>query len=184
MTSSDSVHLPLSLRDVEPVLSVRTPVRLEYTFVPGIGAQTYLKAFANKRILGNVSPDDGAVLTPPRGVDSRSGSACSEFVELPNRGHVGSFCVTRVPIAGRDDLHPPYISAWVFIDGADIGHLCLVGECEPEDCRIGMRVEAVWKDDHELETSPANVRYWRPTGEPDLPFDQSGVRGWSSGGSR
>ena len=27
--------------------------------------------------------------------------------------------------------------------------------------------EAVWKDDDELETSLENIKWWRPTGEPD-----------------
>lgn len=169
--------LPASLRDVEPVRSIRTPIRMEYTFTPGEGAQTYLSAMADRRILGNVSPVDGAILTPPRGVDPRSGVACTEFVELPHQGHVGSFCVTRVPIPGRSDLTPPYISAWIFIDGADTGFLHVVSECEPSDCRIGMRVEAVWKEG-ELGATAENILWWRPTGEPDIPFEQAGVRGW------
>ncbi|MFN3218934.1 MAG: Zn-ribbon domain-containing OB-fold protein [Acidimicrobiales bacterium] len=175
--SAPAPTLPASLQDVEAVRSVRTPIRMEYTFTPGVGAQTYLQAFADRRILGNVSPVDGAVLTPPRGVDPRSGVMCTEFVDLPDRGHVGSFCVTRVPIPGRDDLTPPYISAWIFLDGADTGFLNVVAECEPADCRIGMRVEAVWKEG-DLGATAENILWWRPTGEPDIPFDQAGVRGW------
>ena len=117
------------------------------------------------------------MFTPPRGVDPRSGALCTELVELAHTGHVGSFCVTRVPIPGRDDLELPYISAWIFIDGADTGFLNLVTECAPEECRIGMRVEAVWKDG-ELGPTAENIRWWRPTGEPDVPFDQAGVRKW------
>lgn len=172
------VSLPESLRDVEPVLSVRTPAQMEYTFTPGVAAQTYLHAFGEKKILGNVSPIDGAVFVPPRGVDPRHGVACTEFVELPDRGHLGSFCVTRVPIPGRDDLELPYISAWIFIDGADCGFLSLVAECPPAECRIGMRVEAVWKPDEEIGATAENIVYWRPTGEPDVPFDQAGGRRW------
>lgn len=172
------LSLPASLRDVEPVQSIRAPARLEYTFVPGVAAQAYLRAFADKKILGNVSPIDGAVFVPPRGVDPRHGVACTEFVELPHQGHVGSFCVTKVPIPGRDDLELPYISAWIFLDGANTGFLSLVSECAPDACRIGMRVEAMWKPDDELGPTAENIRYWRPTGEPDLPFQEAGVRGW------
>lgn len=174
------IRLPESLRDVEPVLSVRTPVRMEYTFTPGVAAQTYLREFGEKKIVGNVSPVDGAVYVPPRGVDPRHGVACTEFVELPHTGHIGSFCVTRVPIPGRDDLELPYISAWIFIDGADAGFLNLVAECPPDDCRIGMRVEAVWKPDDEIGRTAENILYWRPTGEPDVPFEEAGVRRWRS----
>ena len=172
------VTIPEALRDVEPVQSVRTPVRMEYTFTPGVAAQTYLHNFGDKKVLGNVSPVDGAVFTPPRGVDPRHGAACTEFVEMAHTGHIGSFCITKVPIPGRDDLELPYISAWIFIDGADCGFLNLVAECPPEEARIGMRVEAVWKPDDELGATAENILYWRPTGEPDVPFEQAGVRGW------
>ena len=174
------VTLPPSLQGLEPVQSVRTPARMEYTFTPGVAAQTYLRAFAERKILGNVSPVDGAIFVPPRGVDPRYGVACTEFVEMPDRGHIGSFCITKVPIPGRDDLELPYISAWIFIDGASIGFLNLVAECPPEECRIGMRVEAVWKPDDELGATAENIRYWRPTGEPDVPFEEAGGRGWAA----
>ena len=171
------ISVPSSLDGVEPVQSVRTPIRLEYTFTPGVAAQTYLREFANKKILGVVSPVDGAVLVPPRGADSRHGALCDEFIDKPHTGHVGSFCVTNVPIPGRE-LDLPYISAWIFLDGADIGFLNLVAECPPEECRIGMRVEAVWKPDEEIGMTAENILYWRPTGEPDIPFGAAGVRGW------
>ncbi len=32
---------------------------------------------------------------------------------------------------------------------------------------MGMRVEAVWVDDDQLTTSLENIRWFRPTGEPD-----------------
>ena len=40
-------------------------------------------------------------------------------------------------------------------------------EMPAQDVRMGLRVEAVWKDDDELETSLENIKWWRPTGEPD-----------------
>lgn len=176
------ISLPESLRDVEAVQSVRTPIRMEYTYTPGVAAQAYLKAFPDKKILGGVSPVDGAVFVPPRGVDPRHGAATTEYVEMAHTGHVGSFCVTRVPIPNRDDLPVPYISAWIFLDGADIGFLSLVSDIDPAECRIGMRVEAVWKDDDELGRTAENIRWWRPTGEPDVPFEAAGVRRWDAGG--
>ena len=175
---SQPVEVPERIAGVEQVRSVRTPLRLEYDYIPGKAAQEYLVAFSDKKILGHRSPVDGAVFVPPRGVDPRHGVATADFVELPAHGHIGSFCVTEVPIPGRDDLELPYISAWIFLDGADIGFIGLVGECAPEDCRIGMRVEAVWKD--EIGQTAENIRWWKPTGEPDMPFEEAGGRGFAS----
>ena len=76
------ISVPSSLDGVEPVQSVRTPIRMEYTFTPGVAAQTYLREFGNKKILGNVSPVDGAVLVPPRGADPRHGALCDEFIAV------------------------------------------------------------------------------------------------------
>ena len=162
----------------ETVRSIRTPMRLEYDFIPSAAAQEYLHAYADKRILGNRSPVDGAVFVPPRGVDPRHGVAATEMVELAHTGHVGNFCVTHLPIPGRDDLPTPYVSAWIHLDGADIGFLGLVAGCELDDVRIGMRVRAVWKPEEDLGATAENVLHWEPTGEPDVPVDRAGNRAW------
>ena len=162
----------------QPVRSVRTPIRLDYDFIPSSAAQEYLRAYAEKRILGNRSPVDGAVFVPPRGIDPRHGVAADEMVELAHEGHVGNFCVTHLPIPGRTDLTTPYVSAWIHLDGADIGFLGLVAGCGVDEVRIGMRVRAVWKPDDELGPTAENVLYWEPTGEPDVPVEKAGNRAW------
>ena len=164
----------------EPVRSIRTPIRLEYDFIPSAAAQEYLRAYADKRILGNRSPVDGAVFVPPRGVDPRHGVEATEMVDLADTGHIGNFCVTHLPIPGRSDLPTPYVSAWIHLDGADIGFLGLVSGCDLDDVRIGMRVRAVWKPDDQLRATAENVRYWEPTGEPDVPVEQAGNQAWSA----
>ena len=162
----------------ETVRSIRTPMRLEYDFIPSAAAQEYLHAYADKRILGNRSPVDGAVFVPPRGVDPRHGVAATEMVELAHTGHVGNFCVTHLPIPGRDDLPTPYVSAWIHLDGADIGFLGLVAGCDLDDVRIGMRVRAVWKPEEDLGATAENVLYWEPTGELDVPVERAGNQAW------
>lgn len=165
----------------EPVRSVRTPIRLDYDFIPSSAAQEYLHAYAAKRILGNRSPVDGAVFVPPRGIDPRHGVAADEMVELADTGHVGNFCVTHLPIPGRTDLATPYVSAWIHLDGADVGFLGLVAGCDVNEVRIGMRVKAIWKPDDELGPTAENVLYWEPTGEPDVSVYEAGNRAWSGG---
>ncbi len=165
------VRLPAGLDEVEPVRSMRAPIRLEYTYTPGRSLSAYLRAMADKRILGDRCPVTGQVFVPPRGVSPVAGVRTTGFVELPARGYVESFNVTRVPIPGRDDLHPPYVSAWIVLDGASVGFLGLVADCDPDEVRMGTRVEAVWVPDDELTMSARNIRWWRPTGEPDVVID-------------
>ena len=45
------------------------------------------------------------------------------------------------------------------------------GECAAADVRMGTRVEAVWKPDGERQGDHTDIRYFRPTGEPDAPFE-------------
>lgn len=157
----------VDLDAVEPVQSVRTPIRLDYTYTPGRALSRYLHAMKDKRIIGDRCADTGQVFVPPRGVSPVAGKATTETVELADAGYVESFNITRVPIAKRPDLKPPYCSAWIVLDGASVGFMGLVVNCEPESVRLGMRVRAVWKPDDELETSATNIVGWEPTGEPD-----------------
>ena len=83
----------------------------------------------------------------------------------------------------RPDLTPPYVSAWIVLDGADVGFMGLGMNVEPEDVRVGMRVRAVWKPDDELEMSAQNILGWEPTGEPDeVITDYSRVGRFGQGG--
>lgn len=175
---SKKVEVPESIKDLEPIKSVKTPIRLTYNFMPSAPAQQYLRSYSEKKILGHRSPIDGAVFVPPRGVDPRHGVAINEIVELPDRGHVGNFCVTHLPIPGRDDLQVPYVSAWIHLDGANVGFLGLVAGCESDKVEIGMRVQAVWKPDSELGNTAENILYWEPSGDPDVPVEDAGNRAW------
>jgi uncharacterized OB-fold protein len=154
--------------DVEQIQSVRTPIRMEYTYTPGRALSQYLRAMKDKRILGDKCPETGEVSVPPRGVSSVAGKpTLPELVDLPDTGYIESFNITRVPIKMRPDLTPPYVSAWIVLDGASVGFMGLGMNVEPEDVRVGMRVRAVWKPDDELEMSAQNILGWEPTGEPD-----------------
>lgn len=161
------VRSGVDVQSLEPVESVLTPIRMEYTYTPGRSLSAYLRAMKEKRIIGDLCPDTGMVFVPPRGVSPVAGKQTAGFVELPDSGYVESFNVTRVPIPTRPDLSPPYCSAWIVLDGASVGFLGLVTGIEPEEVRIGMRVRARWKPDDELEMSATNISSWEPTGEPD-----------------
>ncbi len=162
------VTAPASIADVEMVQRVRTPIRIEYTYTPGRALSAYLRGMAEKRIVAERCPRTGQVFVPPRGVSPMAGIPTVGPVELPDVGYVESFNITRVPIATRPDLEPPYCSAWIVLDGASVGFMGLVINCEPESVRMGMRVKAVWKPDDELEKSATNILGWEPSGEPDV----------------
>jgi uncharacterized protein len=166
------ISLPESLRDVEPVRSVRTPARLEYTYTAGHAATRFLRGVAEKKILGERAPG-GKVYVPPRGSDPQLGVPTSEQVELAHVGTVTSFCVVNVQFYGSV-MEIPYVSALVKLDGGDLPIMHLLQEVKPEDVRIGMRVEAVWVPDDEVGPTLESIRYFRPNGEPDVEVVQPG----------
>jgi uncharacterized OB-fold protein len=65
----------------------------------------------------------------------------------------------------RWDMQPldePELPAVIAIDGSDGGFLHTLGEVEPDEIRIGMKVEAVWKPVSERTGSILDIAYFRP----------------------
>ena len=152
----------------DPVKYVDAHVRLPYHYVAGDYRARYLRALKDKKILGSKCAKTGKVFVPPLVNSPESFAPTDEIVEVADRGVVTTFCIVRIPVAGRD-LQLPYVAASVALDGAAVSIFAPIQECEPEAVRMGMRVEAVWKPDGEREGSHEDIRYFRPTGEPDAP---------------
>jgi len=59
-------------------------------------------------------------------------------------------------------LDPPEIPAVIAVDGSDGGLLHMLGGVEPDEVRIGMVVEAVWKPVGERVGSILDIAHFRP----------------------
>ena len=92
---------------------------------------------------------------------------------MSDRGTVTTFCIVRVP-SENIDLKLPYCAANVLLDGSDMPLITLLQECDAENVRVGMRVEAKWKPRSEWGPTLENIRYFRPSDEPDVPADKLG----------
>jgi uncharacterized OB-fold protein len=153
----------------EPIKYVEGKVTLPYHYVAGDARARYLHALKDKRILGSRCEKTGRVFVPPLVASPESFAPCEEIVELGGRGIITTFCIVNIPVVGRA-VELPYVAASVALDGADISIFALIQECRPEDVRMGMRVEAVWKPDGERHGDHEDIQYFRPTGEPDAPL--------------
>lgn len=162
--------VPVTASDAEPVTMVRTPIHLHYTHTASAEESRYLRGLAEGRLLGGRCPVCRKVYLPPRGACPTDGVPTTDEVELPDRGTVTTFCVVNVPFLGQR-LKPPYVAAYVLLDGADIGFQHLILGCAPDEVRMGMRVEAVWRPRSEWGPSLENIDHFRPTGEPDAPYE-------------
>ncbi|MDL9945244.1 OB-fold domain-containing protein [Gordonia sp. ABSL11-1] len=114
--------------------------------------------------------DADRVYFPPRKVSPADGAQAVERVELAHTGIVTTFCIVNVPFQGQR-IKPPYVAAYVLLDGTDIPFLHLILDCEAADVRMGMRVKAVWLPEDEWEYSIGNISHFAPTGEPDADYE-------------
>lgn len=152
----------------DPVKYVESTVRLPYHYVAGDGRARYLRALKDKKIIGSKCAQTGKVFVPPLVASPESFAPADTFVEVSHRGTITTFCVVNIPVIGRN-LELPYVAASVALDGADMSIFALILEVKPEEVRMGMRVEAVWKPDGERHGDHEDIMHFRPTGEPDAP---------------
>ncbi|MEN8705430.1 MAG: OB-fold domain-containing protein [Nocardioides marinisabuli] len=155
---------------LDPVTGVVTPVALDYTYAASPEESAFYRGLAEGRIVGQRCPACAKVYVPPRSACPADGTPTTDEVELAHTGTVTTFCIVNVPFLGQR-ITPPYVSAYVLLDGADIAFLHLILDIPAEEVRMGMRVEAVWKPREEWGTTIENISHFRPTGEPDAAYD-------------
>ena len=130
----------------------------------------FFRGLAEGRLIGQRCPTCQKVYIPPRGACPVDGVPTTDEVELPDTGIVTTFCVVNVPFMGQK-IKPPYVSAYVLLDGADIAFLHLIQGIPADEVRMGMRVKAKWKPRDQWGTTVENIEHFEPTGEPDAPYE-------------
>lgn len=155
----------------EPVTLFPSPVQLDYTVTAGHHLSTYLRALAGKRIVGGRCPSCKKVCLPPRGSCPTCGVPAGELVEVADVGTITTFCIIRIPFDAAA-FPPPYAAVAIVLDGADMPFFHLVRGVEVDQVRMGMRVRAVWVPDAELGPTLSSIKWFEPTGEPDVPAEQ------------
>ena len=156
--------------DREPVAVISCPESLVVQHTASAPESIYLRALQEGKLLGACSAEDGKVYFPPREADPATGKMLDHFVELSDKGTVTTFAIINIPFAGQR-IRPPYVAAYVLLDGADIPFLHLVTEVDAADVRMGMRVEAVWEPRENWGLGIDNISHFRPTGEPDAAYE-------------
>jgi uncharacterized OB-fold protein len=155
----------------DDVLRVRTPIGVDYHWTAGQRSTAYLQGLLDGKLLGKRCLSCTKVYFPPRnGTCPMCGVLLGDDdVEVGPAGTITTFCVVNVPFLGQK-ITPPYVAATILLDGADIGVQHLIMGVEADKVRMGMRVEAVWKDSSQWGPSLENIDHFRPTGEPDIEF--------------
>lgn len=153
-----------------PVTGIITPLDVTFDHTASLQESAYLRGLKEGKVIGGRTHAGGKVYVPPRTVSPADGAPTTELVELSDHGTVTTFCIVNVPFLGQR-ITPPYIAAYVLLDGADIAFLHLVLECTPEEIHMGMRVQAKWKPREEWGHTLENIEYFRPSGQPDADYE-------------
>jgi len=155
---------------VDPVTGIVVPIELDYLYAASPEESLFYTSLSEGKLVGQRCPTCGKVYIPPRSACPADGTPTSEEIELPDTGTVTTFCIVNVPFLGQR-ITPPYVSAYILLDGADIAFLHLILDIPADEVRMGMRVKAVWKPEDEWGTTIENISHFAPTGEPDADYE-------------
>ena len=156
--------------DRDPVTVQVAPSSIEIQHTASLPESAFLRGLEEGKLLGARTGDAGKVYFPPKEADPATGLELDNYVELPDKGTVTTFAIINIPFAGQR-IKPPYVAAYVLLDGADIAFLHLIQEIDASEARMGMRVQAVWKHREEWGLGIDNIEYFKPTGEPDADYN-------------
>ncbi|WP_246064567.1 Zn-ribbon domain-containing OB-fold protein [Nonomuraea longispora] len=151
---------------VPEVTEIVADVRTEYRLQAGGALRVFLRGVERGVLLGGRCDTCAKVYVPYRLTCPECGSAIPETLELPDTGTITTFAVNNLPDPRAPEV--PFVSAYILLDGSDIPMIALIGDVPAHEVRQGMRVKAVWVPEHERTASMANIRWFAPTGEPDV----------------
>ena len=138
----------------------------QYAWDAGVAIGRYLAELKEGRLIGVRCRKCRRIVIPPRNVCEWCFRPMDDWVALPDSGTVNTFSLCYVTWDMRY-LTVPEIPAVIDIDGTrpSVGFMHMLGEVEPDDVKIGMKVQAVWKSPEEREGSILDIRYFRPISE-------------------
>ena len=154
----------------DDVTQIITPVSLDYRYAAAPVESALFRGLADGRMVGQRGPACKKVYVPPRPACPVDGVPTVEEIELGQTGTVTTFCIVNVPFLGQK-IKPPYVSAYILLDGADIALQHLILDLPADEVRMGLRVKAVWRPREEWGTTIENISHFAPSGEPDADYE-------------
>jgi acetyl-CoA C-acetyltransferase len=135
---------------------------VEYAWDPGAAIGAFLDGLQDGRIVATTCSSCGRTLVPPRAFCERCFRPIDGRVDVAAVGTVETFSICNVTWDMRP-LDEPELPAVIRLhDASDGGLLHVLGEVAPDDVRIGMEVEAVWRRDTERTGSILDIDHFRP----------------------
>ena len=126
-----------------------------------VGSRFLIGLRDKKKIMGTRCPACNRTYVPARSICGDCFGQLDEWVEVSTMGTLLTYTVAHLPNSVQP-TEPPIIYGIIQLDGADTGFVHMLGEADPEQLRIGTRVQAVFKE--ERTASILDIRYFKPLG--------------------
>ena len=144
-------------------LAYPSRIKLSYTWHAGkVGSRFYQEIGERCKILGTKCPQCERVYVPPRETCPRCFQDANEWVEVSGEGTLLTYTITRYSVPGIQPQEPPFALGIIQLDGASTGLVHLLGEIDSGDIRVGMRMEAVFRE--KREGNYLDIEYFKPLG--------------------
>ena len=133
---------------------------MPYTYYMGPVAREFYKQIKNsKKLYGTKCEQCNLIFLPPKPNCNRCLNKLDQMVEVDNKGTVLTYTVTYYPIKIQP-VKPPIVYAVIQLDGAATGIVHMLGDVDPSEVKIGMRVEAVFED--VPKGNILDIKYFKP----------------------
>jgi len=148
------------------VLTTKFKPNLAYAWDNGVAIGRYLAELRSGRIVARICYKCHRIMLPPRMFCELCFRPTDEWMFLKDTGTVNTFSIVHVnwDASRRGADEPPLIPAVIEIDGASegMGIMHMLGEIDPNDVAVGMKVKAVWKPEDERTGAITDILYFKP----------------------
>jgi len=134
-------------KGIEPMVH-NSKISVPYSWWAGDTASKFFIALRDeKKIIAPRCSNCGKVFVPPRKICPTCFRENTEWVNVRDEGTLISYSIARRPLEAIPvDKKVPVIWGLVKLDGADTALLHYLGEVNPGEVKIGMRVKAVFSE--------------------------------------
>jgi len=135
-------------------------INIPNTYSAGaVGSRFLIELRDKKRIMGTRCPACNRVYIPARSICKDCFGQLDEWVEVSSKGTVLTYAIDH-EVKPIQPMAIPIVYGIIQLDGADTGFVHILGEVDPEQLRVGMRVQAVFKK--EREGNILDIKYFKP----------------------
>ena len=143
-------------------ITISGEINIPYKWSAGLAGSRFFEELRDqKKIMGTKCSRCGRVMVPPRIFCEECFVDANEWIEVSNQGTLITFGDSYLSTDGKL-LEEPWMLGIIRLDGSDGGLVHYIGEATPEELKIGMKMEAVFKE--EREGNILDIKYFRPVG--------------------